>query len=512
MEALDDAGVEYVLTRHEAAAGIMAAVYGKHRGTVGVALATLGPGAANLMLPVANSLLDREPLLAISAQIGDDWPPQHTHQRLELEEMFAPATKYVARLDTGNAATAVAEAIEHAKAAPEGSTFLTLSSLNAGTAVGSDGKAPARVSPVSPATDPDEALSLVLGRLRTAARPVLIVGLGANPGDADLLTRWINAWGLPTLVTPKVKGIVDERNPNFVGVASGMAAEHIVQEILRDADLIIGFGFDPVEADGPWHAELPSLHLLDAPHVGGFIPPDSLTIDYRGFLEAAAAAPTPSLSWLPGEAAELRGRILALLERPESAQPSPAGLWPGDLVAAARAAIPETAIVATDVGAHKSLFGQYWPTYHPRTFWMSNGLSGMGYGIPAAIGSKLAKPDRTVMAVVGDGGFAMSAAELETAVRAGAPIVVLVLVDGALTLIRLAQARRAFKNVGTEFSKVDAVAVAKAWGADGVRVTSPEELSTELQRNSAPQRPLVIEVPVEADDYNQVLFPSGDDA
>jgi acetolactate synthase-1/2/3 large subunit len=116
------------------------------------------------------------------------------------------------------------------------------------------------------------------------------------------------------------------------------------------------------------------------------------------------------------------------------------------------------------------------------------------------------------MAVVGDGGFAMSAAELETAVRAGAPIVVLVLVDGALTLIRLAQARRAFKNVGTEFSKVDAVAVAKAWGADGVRVTSPEELSTELQRNSAPQRPLVIEVPVEADDYNQVLFPSGDDA
>jgi acetolactate synthase I/II/III large subunit len=510
MEALEAGGIEYVLTRHEAAAGMMAAVYGKLKGTVGVALATLGPGAANLMLPVSNSLLDREPLLAISAQIGEDWPPEHTHQRLELEDVFAPVTKYVARLDASNAGIAVAEAIQEATSAPEGSAFVTLSSPKAAAAAAAEAGTPARSRSPRAQTDAAEAVSALHARLASASRPVLIVGLGANPDDSDALTRWIDAWGLPTFVTPKVKGIVDERNPNFVGVASGMAAEHVVQEILRDADLILGFGFDPVEADGPWHAELPSLHLLEAPHVGGFVPPDSLIVGYRSFLEAAVAAPPPALGWLAGEAVELRARILALLERNGPAPENPGGLWPADLLAAARQAIPETAIVATDVGAHKALFGQYWPTYRPRTFWMSNGLSGMGYGLPAAIGAKLAEPDRAVVAVVGDGGFAMSAAELETAARAGAPIVVLVLVDGALTLIRLAQARREFKNVGTEFSKLDAVAVAKAWGAEGVRVTTAEELGAALERHSSPERPVVIEVPVEAEDYNQVLFPSKD--
>jgi acetolactate synthase-1/2/3 large subunit len=512
MEALDDGGIEYVLTRHEAAAGIMAAVYGKLRGTVGVALATLGPGAANLMLPVANSLLDREPLLAISAQIGEDWPLEHTHQRLALEQIFAPATKYTAHIEAGNAAEVVAEAIERATAAPGGSAFLTLSSLAAGSAIDGNERPTASRRPAASPIEASQALATLQARLGSAPRPVVVVGLGANPEDSEPLRRWIDAWKLPTFVTPKVKGIVDERNPNFVGVASGMAAEHVVQEILREADLIIGFGFDPVEADGPWHAQLPSLHLLEAPHVGGFLPNDSLLVEYREFLHAALAAPAPSLGWARGEAAALRGRILELLERHEPAPGEASGLWPGELVAAARAALPENAIVATDVGAHKSLFGQYWPTYEPRTFWMSNGLSGMGYGIPAAIGAKLAQPQRAVVAVVGDGGFAMSAAELETALRAGAPIVVLVLVDGALTLIRLAQARREFKNVGTEFNKVDAVAVAKAWGADGVRVSTPEELTAALEQHSAPARPLVIEVPVEAEDYNQLLFPGQDRA
>lgn len=511
IESLENGGIEYVLTRHEAAAGIMAAVYGKLRGTVGVALATLGPGAANFLLPVSNSLLDREALLAISAQIGEDWPPEYMHQRLALEQIYEPVTKYVARMNAGNAGRVVAEAIEHATAEPAGSAFVTLSSLEAGTAVEGVDEAASMAERSRVVTEPGEAVSELKRRVSDGPRPILIAGLGANPDDSERLTRWIEAWGLPTLVTPKAKGILDERNPNFVGVASGMAAEHVVQEILRDADLILGFGFDPVEADGPWHTELPSLHVLEAPHVGGFVPPDALLVEYRDFLEAVLAAPAPSLGWAPGEAGELRGRILRLLERRGPPEPREAGgLWPGDLVAAARAAIPETAIVATDVGAHKSLFGQYWPTYEPRTFWMSNGLSGMGYGIPAAIGAKLAEPDRVVMAVVGDGGFGMSAAELETAVRASAPIIVLVLVDGALTLIRLAQARRDFKNVGTEFNRVDAVAVAKAWGADGMRVNTPDELGSALARHSSLERPLVIEVPVEADDYRQLLFPSED--
>jgi acetolactate synthase-1/2/3 large subunit len=213
-------------------------------------------------------------------------------------------------------------------------------------------------------------------------------------------------------VTPKVKGIVDETAANFVGIVSGMAADDVMCEALEAADLLIGFGLDPVEVDKIWHADLPIHWILEAPNVGGLVPQGTELIDHAQFLDAMVKTAPPSTWHAPFGAFQERRR--AKLNDRSGAS---GVMWPGDIITALAAVLPPETIVTTDVGSHKYLFGQYWPSRQPETFWMSNGLSGMGYGLSAAIGAKLARPDAPVLAAVGDGGFSMNAQELETAER-----------------------------------------------------------------------------------------------
>ena len=152
-------------------------------------------------------------------------------------------------------------------------------------------------------------------------------------------------------------------------------------------------------------------------------------------------------------------------------------MWPGDIVQALAAVMPPETIVTTDVGSHKYLFGQFWPSRQPETFWMSNGLSGMAYGLSAAIGAKLARPDAPVLAAVGDGGFSMNAQELETAERVGAPFITVVLEDGSYSLIKLAQAGKKLEPYRMEFGPIDTVKMAEACGVAGLRTTNPDELA-----------------------------------
>jgi acetolactate synthase-1/2/3 large subunit len=176
-------------------------------------------------------------------------------------------------------------------------------------------------------------------------------------------------------------------------------------------------------------------------------------------------------------------------------------MWPGDIVQALASVMPPDTIVTTDVGSHKFLFGQYWPSREPDTFWMSNGLSGMAYGLSAAIGAKLARPDAPVVAAVGDGGFSMNAQELETADRVGAPFVTVVLEDGSYSLIRISQARKGLPPYRTGFGRIDTVTMAEACGVKGLRTTNPDELATAAKRAVAERRSLVIAVPVDDADY-----------
>ena len=180
-------------------------------------------------------------------------------------------------------------------------------------------------------------------------------------------------------------------------------------------------------------------------------------------------------------------------------------MWPGDIIRALSSVMPPETIVTTDVGSHKYLFGQFWPSRHPETFWMSNGLSGMAYGLSAAIGAKLARPDVPVLAAVGDGGFSMNAQELETAQRVGAPFITVVLEDQSYSLIKLAQENRKLESYRMDFGPIDNVKMAEACGVEGIRTTNPDELASAVKRAIDRGKSLVAAVPVHYADYRKMF-------
>jgi acetolactate synthase I/II/III large subunit len=509
MDELRRAGVDFVLMRHEANAGIAAAVYGKLRRQPGVVLTTLGPGAANLMLPIANASLDQEPLLAISAQTPDDFPAGHTHQLLPLHDVYRPLTRMTARITAPNASGVVTQALAACMTRPFGPAYLTLSAREALTR--HDGAAPAgahgdRSSP-DPRTQPRrnsaEAARELTALLATAKRPLVLLGLGIDPNNATRIRAWVNAWGLPIAVTPKVKGIVDETGPTFVGVAGGMAADGLMCEALQAADVRVGFGFDPVEVDKTWHAELPIHWILEAPNVGGNVPAGVTLVDHAPLLDCLLAEPAPAV-WTDSFRS-FQQRRRDLLNQPPTADGGRQTMWPGDIVKALADACPRETIVTTDVGSHKYLFGQFWPSRDPETFWMSNGLSGMAYGLSAAIGAKLARPDAPVLAAVGDGGFSMNAQELETAERVGAPFVTVVLEDRSYSLIKLSQEAKQLPSYRTDFSPIETVKMAGSCGVDALRTTNPGELASAAKGAMARGRSLVIAIPVDYADYRRLF-------
>ncbi len=497
------AGLDFVLMRHESNAGIAAAVYGKLRGQPGVVLTTLGPGAANLMLPLSNAYLDQEPLLAISAQIPDDFPASHTHQLLPLADAYRPVSKYVAKITGQNVGDVVPGALAACMNRPFGAAFLTLSAREALKPADTAASAAARlISEAMPGrqTHAREKAEELIGLLGKATRPLVVIGLGIDPAIGKRIRQWLTDWDLPVAVTPKVKGIVDETAGNFVGVVGGMAADGLMCEALEAADLLIGFGLDPVEIDKTWHAELAIHWILEASNVGGIVPPGTELVDHARILDALLGDRPPSTWRAPFREFQQKRR-----EKLNGRSEASGAMWPGDIVQALAAALPPEAIVTTDVGSHKFLFGQFWPSRQPETFWMSNGLSGMAYGLSAAIGAKLARPDVPVLAAVGDGGFSMNAQELETASRVGAPFVTVVLEDGSYSLIKLAQEGRQLEPYRMDFERIDTVKIAEACGVDGLRTSNPDELSTATRRAVERRRSLVIGVPVSYADYRRLF-------
>jgi len=505
IDALRRRGIEFVLCRHEADAGLMAAVYGKLVGRPGVVIATLGPGASNLLLPVANSLLDREPLLAISAQVPNSWKTSRTHQRLPILDVYRPVTKAAREVTPENCRTIVREMLMESISEPSGPTYLT---LTAEVSRASDGDhevgngSGMRENGRLTLAPPDVAASTLRARFAAAVSPVVVVGIGARWADSPMIRRWISDWKLPVTATPKAKGMVDEADPLFAGVVSGMAIDRIMVEGLGKSDLILGLGLDPSEIDGDWHERYPMLWALDSPWATNVVPADNLVATNLGqMLERLAADPAPR-SWTDpmSEARKERQRLAS-----ESPDGDGAYLSPLGTVRALAAALPRTTIVTTDVGSHKYLFGQFWPSASPGTFFMSNGLSGMGYGLPAAMAAKFARSDQVVLAVLGDGGFSMNSQELETARRYGLAIVVVVIADESYSMIRIGQQRQGFDRYGVDFSPIDSVLMAEACGVKGCRVANESELS-ECAREAA-TRPgtTVIEVPMRADDYAPIV-------
>ncbi len=494
IDACRCAGLRFLLTGHESSAALMAQVFGQIKGVPGVCVATLGPGATNLVTGVANAFLDRAPLLVFTSQIAGTVLPIMSHQRVHLDQLFAPITKRSLTLGTADSREITLSSIALASAPRPGPVHLALPS---DVALEQCVPQPGMGEPVA-RRSAGEGVLPIAARIRASARPLVLIGLGATPAMAHVIRAFVDRLQVPFLVTPKVKGILPEDDPNFLGVASGMALDRDIVETIREADLVIAIGFDPVECDKAWFADV-EIVAIDSVTTceGSYRPPEAI-----GNLAALVAELTDLVQPKPWPAETIARRRKAIARTPTLPR---RGLSPLRLIEELRAVFPRDGLVTCDVGSHKLLMGQFWRSHLPGTFFMSNGLSGMGFGLPAAVGAQLASPGRPVLAVVGDGGMLMMLHDLVLIRELNLPILTVVFSDSSLSLIRVSQQRRGFPNCGVDFPAPDFAAIARAFGIPGHRAESIGAVRTGVERALAEHQPVVLDVPVDAGEYYDLV-------
>jgi acetolactate synthase-1/2/3 large subunit len=507
MEAARHEGIELVSAVREGTAAFMAEAAAMATGQPGVCLSTLGPGSTAVLNGVASATLDRVPVLAVSGQIESSREQFFTHQVVDHGRMFAPVTKLALRLEPASADTVIRKALRTVVAERPGAVHLTVTA-DAWLLPPDAAPAPAAAAP-PPLTVAAGSVDVYgdgdpLQVLRAARHPVILAGIAAlrcaaGPELADLAERA----GIPVVVSPMAKGIFPEDHPYFAGVLD-MAGHRVVWDLLAGADLILTAGFDPVELISPWSVSTPVVHLDTTPNTDQVYASAHELVGHVGaLLRWVTAQWSGQPRWTEAEVAACRARLRAawLAGRTEGK------LNPSDVVLIARQAAPPDTIVTTDVGSHKIMAGQAWQAGEPRSVLMTNGLSAMGFGVPAAIAAKLTRPDRPVMALVGDGGFAMTATEMRIAAALDLPITVVVFTDNSLNRIELRQQLMGYPPTATRMGGSDLAALAEAMGCDGVRVDTAPALEKALagfgprSRASSGSRPLVIEARIDPAQY-----------
>lgn len=491
IEGFREAGLAFVLTRHETPAAFMAEAMASASGIPGACIATLGPGATNLVTGVAQAYLDRAPLIAFTGQLPDDRVEGTTHQNLDLRALFAPITKWQARLTQSNAADVIDRALFEALRPRRGPVFIEVPSD-----VPRQAAAPQDAVPPGVASRGRSSVSAAIDRvaaeraaelLRESKRPLILAGLDGNDSAVAVSLLYLaEDWGIPVMVSPKAKGVFREDHPLFLGTIEMLGTAKLY-EYVDDSDLVLMIGFDPVELDRDWRASAKVIHIGLSPNEDRQY--DS-AVEVVGPLRDAidvirSAAGHPSAARSPKDVRAFRDSFRAYIS------PKRDRLTSQQVLAELRATLPEDALVTCDVGYNKAVTGQCLPMYQPKTFFMSNGLSSMGYGLAAALGLKLLYRDRQVACVLGDGGFAMVMAELETAVREKLGVTVVVLADDALSQIKAGQERKGYPVTGTTFGRLDYVALAKGFGITGYEVRTVPECREALRAGSSKKPNLI---------------------
>lgn len=522
MDALERAGIRFVLTGHESTAAFMAAAAGRLTGIPGVCVATLGPGACNLVLGVGTAFLDRDPILAISARTSTERHHRSNKQNLPLVDLFTPITRWSADLEDAAVEDTVKYALSTATGPPRGPAYLALPSDLAGkqavdddsgsrdTGRGSVNRVAAgQIVPgypplAAPADDSD--LPRIVTSLNGADRPVAVVGIAMDaPGDAPAVRRFLRDTGIPYATTVQAKGIADERGAGFLGTIAPAAGEDRIIEWLAKSDCVLGIGFDPVEISRLWHFDAPLHVVANAPvGFGAWSPPASCVGGVSGLLGRIAAGYAGRCAWTVDDIRYLSARVDAAYHPPSAEGPE--GMSPYHLIGVLRDVLPEDTIVSSDVGAHKNVMGQRWLAPEPDTFLMSNGLSSMGYGVGAAMGAATVCPDRPVVAVTGDGAFAMMVQELETIRRTGISPLLVVLYDASLAVIKIAQQARGLPETGVDFAPVDWVKVAEGFGIGAEAASNLEEARDAVARWVSRREARVLVVPVDEGLYTGLKY------
>ncbi|HEX4197368.1 MAG TPA: thiamine pyrophosphate-binding protein [Caulobacteraceae bacterium] len=505
MEALRTTdGIDFILTTHEGAAGMMADVSGRLTGAPGACFGTYGPGATNLATGVGEALLDRSPVIALTDEMPAAMRGRTTQMGIDHQALFQPLTKKTTRLREDAVRAILFDAAKVALASRRGPVHVGLpagmSALEA-----ANGAAAAFEPAPTPAGADRVRLEAAAARLAESRRPVLAVGLGAvRAGVGHKVVALAEAYDMPVVLTPMAKGMLAEDHRLYAGVLFH-ALSDVVGETHQQADLVLAVGYDPVEFNyeswAPVGVPIVSLDTEPADIDQGAY---DLAVDAVGdigaSLDVLLSRPAGKKSWDLEALASRRASMFARLT------PSNIGFGPKAALAVLREVLPPDGIMTCDVGAHTHLIGQQWPTPAPGLQIMTNGWSTMGFGLPAAIAAKLVHPDKAVCAVVGDGGFLMTAGELATAVRYGVKIVVVVLTDNDLALIRIKQEKKGNPIYGTPVRAEGAIGGDNIFGVPVRTAADPRSFRERLVEAFAADGPVIVEALIDSREYDEVVL------
>jgi len=495
MEAARRAGMQFVLGRREGTAGLMAEAYGFLTGRPGVCMSTLGPGSSNLVNAVANAYLDRVPMIALSGQIERKRAQTFTHQVLDHNRLFSPVSKWATEVAPDTVGGVMRRALRTALAERPGPVHITTHADVVGAEAKDDAVHLPPLKAVAFGADAG-----VARRLHKAKKPVILAGIAAQRAGAHTaLAQLAEQAGIPVVVAPMAKGVLAEDHPYYAGTLD-MACNALMWDFLKGCDLLLAAGFDAVELIKPWTLSVPTVHIDAVPNTDQIYSADTeLVGDIAAILAGIAAGWKGEPRWKASavkrhrealRAAYYAGRVKGKLN-------------PTDVIDAVREALPRQAIATTDVGSHKLLVGQGWSAYEPRSVLMSNGLSSMGYSLPAAIVAQLLNPGRPVVCFMGDGGLAMVQGELRLAASLGLELLVIVFCDNSLNRIEIKQANRKYPSWGTLIEPTDVARLAQSMACEGAAVDSAAALARVLAAKRPKGRPLVVGARIDPAQYTK---------
>jgi acetolactate synthase-1/2/3 large subunit len=502
MEAMRKGGLDFVLTAHEGSAGFAADVTGRLTGAPGLCIATLGPGATNLATGIGDAWLDRSPLIAITCNLNTDQLGRRIQMWIDHHALFKPITKATLPLRKGEIGPTLTEAIRIAMSEPQGPVHLDLPEDVALASTNEPVPAlptPAKLPPAS-----DEAIARAAQLIAAARRPIAVIGASAmRLRDPTLLRQVVERFGLPFATTTMAKGLIGEEHPLSLGCIE-RACRQVQRKLLRSADLIVGLGYDTIEVEfEAWIGDVPLLQIDIEP--ADIAPSVKLAHQVTGDLDSAltrlAQQASKQNSWTPEQIDAHRRAFQTALRPASSAFTAHAA------IDAVRRALPHEGVLAFDVGAHTHQIASQWTAHAPKTFLITNGWSSMGFGLPAAIAAKLARPDLPVVCLIGDGCFQMTCGEVATAKRLGITLPIVVLDDKWLALIKVKQIRRQFPLYGTALQEEDyREPPAHYFGVPARGVRSAAALEEAVKAALAANEPTVIEAVVDSEHYLDTVY------
>ena len=466
VDAAARADLPFVLTATETGSAIAALAQAEITRAPGACITTLGPGAASVVNGVACASLDRAPIVVVT----DSHPSAagaFAHQRLDHRALLAPVTKWSGCLSEDGAADALDEGFARLADLPPGPVHFDW-----------------------PGSDP--------GLTPTARKPLLIVGLAARRAeDAAAICAFCESRGVPALVTYKAKGVVPDTHPWFGGVFTHGALE---RALVSQADLLIGVGFDPVEIlPRAWDYPQPIVSIAPWRMADDHVPFQSQIVGDIVSAIGDLSVQLPAAEW---DVTDVRASVEAAKA---AIDVSARGMTAQDTVRIAARLCSARSLVTVDAGAHMFPATLLWPVSEPNGLLISNGLSTMGFALPAAIGAALADRGRTVVALTGDGGLLICLGELATAARERLRIITIVFNDASLSLIEIKQQARQLAPTGVALGNVEWKRIAQGFGLTAWTASSVRELETAVTSAMDVDGPTLIEARIDRSNYAATL-------